>query len=69
MIINKEEAKIDKFVFNHEKAYRIRYKDSFWGVNVFRADGHISFVKSGILPETVDQFEACYDGQKTRIYL
>jgi len=69
MFINKEKAKIKGFDLNHPKAYKIRYEGSARGLSVFRSDGAVMFGKGGILPESVDKFEMCCDGQKTRIYL
>jgi len=70
MLFKEEGVQIDEFILDDEEAYIITYKDSFfWTVDVFREDGSVSFIKGGILPESVDKFEACYDGRKTEIYI
>ncbi len=70
MLARNEGVQINEFILNDEESYIITYKDSsFWGVTVFRESGFIIFAKSGVLPETVDKFEASYDGRITKIYL
>jgi hypothetical protein len=69
MIVNKELAQIKEFILDNESAYQITYEHSIWSVIVSRESGLITFLKGGILPESVDKFEASYDGSKTEIYL
>jgi len=70
ILAKNEGIQIDEFILDNEESYIITYKDSpLWGVTVFREGGFIIFAKSGVLPETVDKFEASYDGRITKIYL
>jgi len=70
MLFPKEGVQIDEFILNDADAYVITYKDSdFWVVDVSRKTGLVSSIKSSILPESVDRFEAKRNGYKTEIYL
>ncbi len=70
MLFQKEGVQINEFILNDKDAYIITYRDSyFWTVDVSRKTGLVSFIKGGILPESVDKFETKRNGQKTEIYL
>jgi len=53
-----------------EYVYRVKFKNSpIWSIYVSRIGGAITFLKSGVSPESVDRFEARHNGYNTEIYL
>ena len=70
MLLPKKGLKIDEFILDDEDAYIITYKNSdFWSVDVSRKTGLVGLIKSNVLPENVDNFEARRNGHNTEIYL
>jgi len=65
----KQGTQIEKLGLD-EYAYRVKFRNSpVWSIYVSRIDGAVTFLKSGILPESVEKFEARSNGRNTEIYL
>jgi len=61
--------KIKDFDLTNEYAYRIVLEGTFWGVYVYRGEGSILLMKSGIRADSVDRFEAKRKNGKLEVYL